>query len=98
MQAERLGMQPTGLRWAVPRPGQVRTRRWCRAQPALLARPVAMAGATTCQGPWPVLHAWAMPTTWCPAAYEQFAQRACHRTHPYCALRLAGANHGPGGG
>ena len=35
-----------------------------------------------------------MPMTWCPPAYEQFAQHAQHRNAPYCALRLAGANHG----
>ncbi len=47
------------------------------------------------QGPWPVLHAWGDADDMVPpAAYEQFAQRAQHRNAPYCALRLAGANHG----
>jgi hypothetical protein len=42
-----------------------------------------------------VLHAWGDADDMVPpAAYEQFAQRAQHRTAPYCALRLAGANHG----
>jgi hypothetical protein len=48
-----------------------------------------------CRGPWPVLHAWGDADDLVPAAaYEQFAQRAQHRTAPYCALRLAGADHG----
>ncbi|HCF2118062.1 hypothetical protein [Pseudomonas aeruginosa] len=47
------------------------------------------------QGPWPVLHAWGDADDMVPpAAYEQFAQHAQHRSAPYCALRLAGANHG----
>jgi len=47
------------------------------------------------QGPWPVLHAWGDADDMVPPpAYEQFAQRAQHRNAPYCALRLAGANHG----
>ena len=47
------------------------------------------------QGPWPVLHAWGDADDMVPPpAYEQFAQRAQHRHAPYCALRLAGANHG----
>ena len=46
-------------------------------------------------GPWPLLHVWGGADALVPeAAYQRFAARARQRSAPYCALRLAGADHG----
>lgn len=47
------------------------------------------------QSPWPLLQVWGGDDALVPpAAYERFAGLASVRTVPYCALRIAGADHG----
>jgi len=47
------------------------------------------------QGPWPLLQVWGGGDALVPpAAYERFAERAGTRAAPFCARRLAGADHG----